>query len=201
MVRLLQQTTLLAGVAALLAACCEPGYYAQAVRGHLELMRLSRPIAEVLTDPQLSANRRLGLTTIVQVRDFASQKLGLPENGSYRTFADLGRPYAVWNVVDAPEFSLEPRRWCFPVAGCVSYRGYFREQAGRDEAARLGAEGFDTDLYGVSAYSTLRWFDDPVLNTFVDGPPLRAQPPRARAATVIPARNVRIQMCFICASF
>jgi predicted aminopeptidase len=160
--------------AGLLVACTEAGYYAQCARGHLEVMRRCQPIEQLLADPNLPATRRTQLATISTVRDFASTALALPDNGSYRQFADLERPFVVWNVVAAPEFALEARQWCFPVAGCVSYRGYFDEQAARDQAARLAAQGLETDVYGVQAYSTLNWFDDPVLNTFLDGPPLRA---------------------------
>jgi len=127
-----------------------------------------------LADPNLPTTRRDRLEKVKIAREFASASLALPDNGSYRTFADLQRPFVVWNVVAAPEFALEARKWCFPVAGCVNYRGYFDEQAARDEAARLVAEGLETDVYGVQAYSTLKWFDDPVLNTFLDGPQLQA---------------------------
>lgn len=155
-------------------ACGDAGYYAQCVSGHLDVMRRCRPIDVVLTDSSLSAERRAQLEKILAVREFASRSLALPDNGSYRKFADIERPFVVWNVVAAPEFSLEPKQWCFPVAGCVNYRGYFEETAARREADRLAAEGFEVDFYGVQAYSTLNWFDDPVLNTFVDGPELRA---------------------------
>lgn len=167
---------ILAALAAvtLLVACTEVGYYTQCVNGHWEVMRRCRPIDELLADEALSPDRRAQLFTMKKARDFASVALGLPDNGSYRKFADLERPYVVWNVVAAPEFSLEPKQWCFPVAGCVSYRGYFDEAAARREADRLAVEGYETDVYGVQAYSTLNWFDDPVLNTFLDGSDLRA---------------------------
>ena len=160
--------------AGLLVACTEVGYYAQCARGHFEVMRRCQPIEQLLADPTLPATRRAQLQAISTARDFASTALALPDNASYRKFADLERPYVVWNVVAAPEFALEARRWCSPVAGCVSYRGYFDENDARNEAAQLATQGFETDVYGVQAYSTLNWFDDPVLNTFLDGPPLRA---------------------------
>jgi predicted aminopeptidase len=100
-------------------------------------------------------------------RDFAVQRLDLPDNGSYRSYADLGRDFVVWNVFAAPEFSVEPKRWCFPVAGCVAYRGYFAREAAEAEAARLAADGYDTHVAGVAAYSTLGRFEDPVLNTML----------------------------------
>ena len=154
-----------------LSACTDVRYYVQCASGHLDVMRRCRPIDEVLADPQLPAERRRQLEQIREAREFASNELGLPDNDSYRQFADLGRPFVVWNVVAAPEFSLQPLQWCFPIAGCVSYRGYFDEASARREADRLKAEGMDVDVYGVQAYSTLRWFDDPVLNTFLNDRP------------------------------
>ena len=165
---------LLLSTVILLSACSDAGYYVQCVGGHLDVMRRCRPIDDLLADQTLPAERRARLEQIREVREFASRSLALPDNGSYRSFADLERPYVVWNVVAAPELSLEARQWCFPVAGCVSYRGYFDESAARDEAQRLQEEGLDVDRYGVQAYSTLNWFDDPVLNTFTDGPELQA---------------------------
>lgn len=160
--------------AGLLVACTEIGYYAQCVSGHWNVMRRCRPIGDLLADPSLPAERRTRLANIQAARDFASTALDLPDNGSYRKFADLDRPYVVWNMVAAPEFSLEAKQWCFPVAGCVSYRGYFDEAAARDEAGRLAAAGYEVDVYGVQAYSTLNWFADPVLNTFLDSSELTA---------------------------
>jgi len=167
---------ILAGLAAagMLVACTEAGYYTQCVTGHWDVLRRCRPISDLLADPALPADRRARLGRILAARDFATASLGLPDNGSYRKFADLERPFVVWNVVAAPEFSLQAKQWCFPVAGCVSYRGYYDEAAARAEAARLAGEGFEVDVYGVQAYSTLNWFDDPVLNTFLDGPELQA---------------------------
>ncbi|MCM2265965.1 MAG: aminopeptidase [Desulfuromonadales bacterium] len=174
MIKVLLLVLFAVAAATLLVACTEVGYYTQCVSGQWQIMRRCRPIAELLADQSLADSRRTRLSAIRDARDFASASLGLPDNGSYRKFADLERPYVVWNVVAAPEFSLEARQWCFPVAGCVSYRGYFDEAAARREANRLAGEGYETDVYGVQAYSTLNWFDDPVLNTFLDGPELRA---------------------------
>ena len=152
---------------ALLAGCAELGYYAQSVGGQLSLLAARQPIPEVIadpaTDPQLAA--KLGLA--LEIREYASRVLKLPDNGSYRSYADLKRPYVVWNVWAAPEFSVTPREWCFPVAGCVTYRGYFADAAARAYAAEIAAGGDETFVSGVAAYSTLGWFDDPVLNTFV----------------------------------
>jgi predicted aminopeptidase len=149
-----------------LVGCGEFDYYLQSVEGQLEVMRKSREISEILTDPECPPELRQQLTEVLKVREYASSSLHLPENGSYRSYADLGRPYVVWNVVATPEFSLTPLTWCFPIAGCVPYRGYFDKQKAIDFADGLKREKRDTLVYGVVAYSTLSWFDDPVLNTF-----------------------------------
>lgn len=141
-------------------------YYLQGVAGQLELVARARPLAEVAAGTDDAALRER-LERVGAIRAFASRELALPDNGSFTRYVDLQRPYVVWNVFAAPEFSLVARQWCFPVAGCVAYRGYFAESDARAEAARLAAEGFDVHVGGVPAYSTLGWFDDPVLSTFV----------------------------------
>ncbi len=150
----------------LTAAGCG-GFYFQAVTGHLDLMSERRPIGEVLADPATSPELADRLRLVNEAREFAARELALPDNDSYRTYVDLDRPYVVWNVFAAPEFSVEPRRWCFPVAGCVVYRGYFDEEQGRRYADRLREEGWDVFLGGAIAYSTLGRFDDPVLSTML----------------------------------
>lgn len=159
----------LAGLA-LLPGCVAPGYYLQAAGGQLELWRLSRPIGDVRADDRSAAALREKLARIVAIREFASRKLSLPDNGSYRRYADVRRPYVVWNVFAASEFSVQPEQWCFPVAGCVGYRGYFDPAAAQGFAEELRALGRDVHITGVPAYSTLGWFDDPVLNTFLHYP-------------------------------
>ncbi|HWV10747.1 MAG TPA: aminopeptidase, partial [Pseudomonas sp.] len=109
--------------------------------------------------------RRLALSQ--EARDFASARLALPDNGSYRLYADIQRPFVVWNLFATPEFSLTPQLHCFPIAGCVAYRGFYRQGDARGAAALLKQEGLDTYLGGVEAYSTLGWFDDPILNTML----------------------------------
>jgi predicted aminopeptidase len=150
-----------------ITSCTNLGYYAQATRGQLQILNERKSIDSLLaseeTDPALKAQ----LEKVVDIRDFATRELLLPENGSYRSYADIGRPHVVWNVVATPEFALEPIQWCFPIAGCVSYRGFFTPKAAENFAEGLRAQGHDVYLYGVGAYSTLGWFDDPVLNTFV----------------------------------
>lgn len=153
-----------------LGGCSDLAYYNQCVLGHLDLLAKRKDIAEIIRDPSTSEDLRQILQRVVLMRDFASQQLGLPDNASYRSYADLGRPYAVWNVVATPEFALEPKTWCFPVAGCVSYRGYFNQDAAKAQGEALRQAGMDTYVYGVQAYSTLKWFDDPVLNTFCRNP-------------------------------
>ena len=153
-----------------LAGCTSAEYYSQAVAGHLAIMRLAKPIPERIADPGTAPALRARLERIQAIRDFASRELGLPDNGSYRSYADIGRPYAIWNLFVAPELSVSPRESCFPVAGCVSYRGYYALEDARRHGAEARARGDDVYLGGVPAYSTLGWFDDPVLSTFIRYP-------------------------------
>ena len=157
-------------LAVVCAGCVSPAYYFQAVNGQWEIYRVSRPLAEVIADPDIPADLRQCLAVAAQMRDFAVRELGLPDNGSYRRFADLGRPHVVWNVFVAAPLSVEAKQSCFPVAGCVSYRGYFAEADAREYAAARRAGGDDVFLAGVAAYSTLGWFDDPILSTFIRYP-------------------------------
>ena len=145
-------------------------YYWQSASGHLSMMQRARPIDELVDDPSIEPALRARLRRVLEIRAFASSDLGLPSNGSYRRYADLDRPFVVWNVFATPERSMQLRQWCFPVAGCVSYRGYFDRAQAEDVARSLRAEGFETYVAGIPAYSTLGWFDDPVLNTFIRYP-------------------------------
>ena len=153
-----------------LTGCGAVEYYAQSVTGHLGLMYRARPVETVIAAPDTEPHLAARLRTALEVRDFASTALGLPENASYGRYVELERPYVVWSVVAAPELSLVPRRWCFPVAGCLSYRGYFSKSAAEEYAAVLASEGWDVAVNGVRAYSTLGWFDDPLLSTMVELP-------------------------------
>ncbi len=150
-----------------------PTYYWQSVTGHLRLMAAARPIDDWLADPATPQTLRPKLERVREMRRFAVQELGLPDNASYHRYADLGRRAAVFNVVAAPAFSLQLEQWCFPVAGCVTYRGYFDEAAARAFAASLPA-GLEVQVQPVPAYSTLGWTNwiggDPVLNTFIHYP-------------------------------
>lgn len=142
-------------------------YLMQAAGGQMAIAAKREPIADVLADSGTPPQLRSRLQHVAAARDFASRELGLPDNESYRSYADLGRPYVVWNVFAAPEFSVEPRRWCFPIAGCVVYRGYFNEEAAQRYARRLRRRGEDAAVAGVAAYSTLGHFKDPVLSTML----------------------------------
>ncbi|HEY3179282.1 MAG TPA: aminopeptidase [Casimicrobiaceae bacterium] len=156
---------------ALLAGCSAVDtvdFYWQGAAGQMDLLSRARPIPEVIGGGDAPLAKRL--ERVREIRSFASRELGLPDNGSYTRYTDLGRQFVLWNVFAAPSLSLTPRQWCFPIAGCVNYRGYFREEEARAEAARLRANGDDVHVSGVPAYSTLGWFDDPVLSSFVRWP-------------------------------
>ena len=154
----------------LIGGCANAGYYWQSVSGQFDVWRRERPIEDVIADPASAPALKDRLARVIEIRTFASRELGLPDNDSYRRYADLGRPFAVWNVFAAPEFSVLPLQSCFLFAGCVSYRGYFSRSDADQHAAALAGQGNDVYVGGVPAYSTLGWFADPVLNTFVHYP-------------------------------
>ena len=157
--------------AALLAGCSAVDtvdFYWQGAAGQMDLLARARPIPEVIEGGDRALAMRPG--RVREIRAFASKELGLPDNGSYTRYTDLGRPFVLWNVFAAPSLSLKPLQWCFPIAGCVNYRGYFSEEQARAEAARLREKGDDVHVSGVPAYSTLGYFDDPVLSSFVRWP-------------------------------
>lgn len=164
--RLLARVLLVTLAGAVLLAGCA-GYYLQAAAGQLALMRSRVPLEQVLADPGTPGELRRQLLVVDDALVYARAELGLGQAGSYRQYADLRRPYVVWNVFAAPEFSLEPKEWCYPVAGCAAYRGWFSEDRARSSAAELAARGNDVFVGGVAAYSTLGWFDDPVLSTML----------------------------------
>lgn len=166
---MMRRVFLLAAVLAL-SGCGNLGYYWQSVGGQFEVWQREVPIERLLADPELDPQLKAQLERALRIRDYASRELGLPDNRSYRAYADLARPFVVWNVFAAPEFSIEAKQWCFPFAGCVGYRGYFSEAEARAHAQTLAAEGYDVHVGGVPAYSTIGWFADPVLNTFVRYP-------------------------------
>ncbi len=154
----------------LLAGCETVSYYSQAIGGHLRLVSAARPIDAWLADPATPQDLRQRLQLASRIREFASRSLALPENGSYQSYADVDRPYVVWNVFAAGEFSVEAKQECFPFTGCVSYRGFYAENDARRHADKLRREGYDVHIGGVPAYSTLGWFDDPLLSTFIRYP-------------------------------
>ena len=153
--------------ALLLNGCSTLDYYSHLAGGQLQLLQAREPITELLENPTADPEFKQRLTLAQQARDFASAQLALPDNGSYRLYADIQRPFVVWNVFATPEFSLSPELHCFPIAGCVAYRGFYSQGRARGAAALLKQQGLDTYLGGVEAYSTLGWFDDPILNTML----------------------------------
>lgn len=158
----------------LLSGCTTVGYYWQSVSGHMQMLSAALPVAEVLADPQTPAALKARLELSQRIRSFAATDLKLPDSASYKRYADLRRSAVVWNVVAAPEFSLTLKTWCFAVAGCVGYRGYFNEADARLMGEQLKREGLEVNVYGVPAYSTLgklEWLGgDPLLNTFIAYP-------------------------------
>jgi predicted aminopeptidase len=149
--------------------CASISYYAQSIHGHFAMMNAARPIDEVVADPATSEAVRRRLERAREMRAFASRELGLPDNRSYTAYADLKRPFVVWNVFATPELSLTLKQWCYPVAGCAGYRGYFDRAAAERAADELRRQGYEVNVAGVPAYSTLGWFADPLLNTFIGG--------------------------------
>jgi predicted aminopeptidase len=152
-----------------LMSCSHLSYYAQAVHGHWQIVRQTQPITQILHESNDIALKQQ-LATVLKIKTFATEELHLPKNASYTEYADLKRPYVVWSVFATPSFSLELKRWCFLFAGCISYRGYFNEASARELAETLQQQGYDVYVAGITAYSTLGWFNDPVLNTMLDWP-------------------------------
>ena len=151
----------------LLNGCSSVGYYGQLASGQWQLLQARTPVEQVIADPARDPLLRAHLAQSQKARLFASQHLHLPDNQSYRLYADIGRPYVVWNVFSTPEFSLSPKTHCFPIAGCVAYRGYYSQGAARGEAALQKQQGMDVAIGGVEAYSTLGWFNDPILSSML----------------------------------
>lgn len=165
---------LLAIVVALLvlgcAGCQTASFYSQAIGGQFELWTKRRSIESLLKDRSTSEQLRERLLLVQRLLAFAETNLGLPARGQYIHYVDVGRPFVVWSVYAAPEFSLTPKSWWYPIVGSLDYRGYFSEEQARRYAERLRARGYDVHTGGVTAYSTLGWFRDPVLNTFINEP-------------------------------
>ena len=149
------------------SGCSSLGYYWQAINGHFAILAREQPIDELLQQPNLDPELRQKLELAQRARQFASEQLALPNNGSFTYYADLQRPYVTWNVVATPALSVTPRQWCYLIAGCFNYRGYFHEQDAQKLATQLKQQGEDVAIAGAWAYSTLGWFDDPLLNTML----------------------------------
>jgi len=167
MARMLTVYKVLLILACLAVGGCGTLYVAQAAKGQLQILNAREPIPHVLADPKTDPALKARLEMVRQAREFASRELSLPNNKSYTSYADLKREFVVWSVVATPEFSVEPREWCFPIVGCVAYRGYFKQASAEKFAESLRVEGFDILVGGVPAYSTLGRFNDPILNTMM----------------------------------
>lgn len=154
-------------IAPLLSGCASINYYAQSIQGQYEVIQKRQDINDLLKKKDISDTLRRKLNTVSELREFSIKQLGLPENKSYLSYTDLERDYVVWNIFATEEFSLTPLKWCYWIVGCLDYRGYFAESDARKHAQNLEEKGHDVYLGGVSAYSTLGWFDDPVLNTML----------------------------------
>lgn len=147
--------------------CTSISYYAQSLEGHVQIMAARENVAKLIHDPSTLEALRAKLTSAGTIRRFATNELALPENNSYRSYVDIGRDAVTWAVFAAPQFSLTPRTWCFPVFGCVPYRGYFARKSATESAIELHRQGLDVYVTGVTAYSTLGWSSDPLLSTML----------------------------------
>ena len=165
--RIMHRYLLLLLLLTTLNGCASLKYYSQAVGGELSVLAHARPISEVIDDPKTTPELKTKLTHLQAMREFAVHELALPDNLSYRRYTDLGRSAAMWNVFATPELSLEPKKWCVLIAGCMSYHSYFANADAEREAEQLRRDGYDVYVGGVTAYSTAGWFDDPVLNTML----------------------------------
>ena len=169
MKRILLQLILVMGLVSGLAGCTTVSYYTQSLNGHLQIMTARQNVGKLISQASTPEPLRAQLASARDIRQFASDELDLPDNASYRSYVDIGRDYVTWAVFAAPEFSLRPRVWCFPVFGCVPYRGYFSRDTAIRTARELQGEGLDVHVSGITAYSTLGWSHDPLLSTMFDG--------------------------------
>ena len=150
-----------------LSGCASVSYYAQSLQGHVRIMSARQDVGKLIDDPSTPEALRAQMASATAIRRFATDELALPDNNSYRSYVDVGREAATWAVFAAPEFSLTPRAWCFPVYGCVPYRGYFSKQSATETALELQRQGLDVHVTGITAYSTLGWSSDPLLSTML----------------------------------
>ena len=147
--------------------CTSISYYAQSLKGHVEIMTARQDVGKLIDDPSTPEALRARMASASAIRQFATDELALPDNNSYRSYVDIGRDSVTWAVFAAPEFSLTPRTWCFPVFGCVPYRGYFSKKSATETAVELQRQGLDVYVTGITAYSTLGWSSDPLLSTML----------------------------------
>jgi predicted aminopeptidase len=152
------------------SGCQAINYYRQAIGGECQILTHEKPIPQLVADPKTPAPLKAKFELILKARQFATEQLHLPAGKSYLKYVDLHRPYVVWNVNIAPALSLEPFTWWYPFVGRASYRGYFAETAARRYAAQFNTNAWDVYVDGIETYSTLGWFKDPLLNTFIDEP-------------------------------
>jgi len=161
--RLLAAVIMASGV----SGCTSISYYAQSLEGHVQIMAARENVGKLIHDPSTPEALRAKLTSASTIRRFATDELALPENNSYRSYVDIHRDAVTWAVFAAPQFSLAPRTWCFPVFGCVPYRGYFARKSAAESAVELHRQGLDVYVTGITAYSTLGWSSDPLLSTML----------------------------------
>lgn len=154
--------------ASAVSGCTTVSYYAQSLEGHVQIMTARKDVAKLIEDPSTPEPLRARMQSASAIRQFAIDELALPDNRSYRSYVDIGRDAVTWAVFAAPEFSLAPKTWCFPVFGCVPYRGYFSRKTAVETALELQEQGFDVHVSGITAYSTLGWSSDPLLSTMFD---------------------------------
>ncbi|MFK0692725.1 aminopeptidase [Mesorhizobium sp. IMUNJ 23033] len=154
-------------MASVATGCTSISYYAQSLGGHVQIMAARENVGKLIRGPSTPKALRAKLTSASAIRRFATDELALPDNNSYRSYVDVGRDAVTWAVFAAPEFSLTPRTWCFPVFGCVPYRGYFSRKSATESAVELHREGLDVYVTGITAYSTLGWSSDPLLSTML----------------------------------
>jgi predicted aminopeptidase len=162
------KAALFALLAIVLVSCETVGYYSQAARGQLTIVFGREDIQHLIERPDLSEELAGKFAKVMDIREFAESELGLPVGGNYSSYVDVEREHVVWNVFAAAEFSVDPVNWCYPIAGCVAYRGYFSEKSALSYAAKLEEDGFDVYTGGVDAYSTLGWFEDSLLSTVLN---------------------------------
>jgi len=163
----LPKILLLVSVAVLMQGCSSLAYYWEKIQGHTEILSKQEPVQEVIDNPKTPDKVRQKLISTQKARVFASEVLQLPDNDSYKNYVDLKQDYVVWTVVATPPYSIKAKQWCFFIVGCLSYKGYFSEQDAEASAKELKAENMDVYVSGTKAYSTLGWFDDPLLSTML----------------------------------